>query len=65
MSSGTWWGFALRLPGRRCWIRTSKAPPGKEFDEMDGYLRKAMERDKRRDQHGNLYLPNMMGSDGK
>ncbi len=37
----------------------------KEFDEMDGYFRKAINRDQRRDKHGNLYLPNLMGSDGK
>jgi hypothetical protein len=37
----------------------------KVFDEMDGYLRKDIERDRRRDKHGNLYLPNRMGSDGK
>ena len=36
----------------------------KEFDEMDGYFRKAIARDARRDKHGNLYLPNLMGSDG-
>ena len=37
----------------------------KEFDEMNGFLRKAIARDARHDEHGNLYLPNVMGSDGK
>lgn len=34
----------------------------KEFDEMDGLFRKAIPRDQRRDEHGNLYLPNKMGA---
>jgi hypothetical protein len=36
-----------------------------EMDEMGGYLRKAMQRDARKDKFGNLYLPNVMNSDGK
>jgi hypothetical protein len=35
-----------------------------ELNEMDGYLRKTMQRDARKDKHGNLYLPNVMDSDG-
>lgn len=34
-----------------------------EMNEMDGCLRKAMQRDARKDTHGNLYLPNAMNSD--
>jgi hypothetical protein len=36
----------------------------KEFEDMSRYFRKAIARDERRDKHGNLYLPNLMGSDG-
>jgi len=35
-----------------------------ELSEMDGYLRQAMQRDARKDKLGNLYLPNVMNSDG-
>ena len=37
----------------------------REVDDMDGYFRAAARRDARKDQHGNLYLPNVMGSDGR
>lgn len=36
----------------------------RDMDEMGGYLRAAMRRDTRKDRFGNLYLPNLMGSDG-
>ncbi len=37
----------------------------KEFDNMNAYFRKAVARDAQRDKHGNLYLPNVMGPNGR
>jgi hypothetical protein len=36
-----------------------------EADDMDRYFRAAARRDAQKDGHGNLYLPNVMGGDGR
>jgi hypothetical protein len=37
----------------------------REVEDMEGYFRTAARRDARKDKHGNFYLPNVMGSDGR
>ena len=66
MSSGTSWACGPRSPGPGCWGRTSKPPPGSgKPTTWTAISCAAARRDARKDQHGNLYLPNVMGSDGR
>ena len=59
-------GLHSAIDGAKMLGKNEQAAAWQEvFDEMDGFLRKAIERDKRHDQHGNLYLPNVMGPGGK
>ena len=58
-------GLQAAVAGARMLGRTAEAERWRtEEEEMAGYLRKAMLRDARRDRYGNLYLPNVMNSDG-
>jgi hypothetical protein len=59
-------GLRAAIAGAKMLGKTEQAAAWqKELDDMSGYFCEAVKRDARRDKHGNLYLPNLMGSDGK
>ena len=64
-SFGIWRGSRAAITGAKLLGKNEQAAAWqKEFEDMSRYFRKAIARDERRDKHGNLYLPNLMGSDG-
>ena len=57
-------GLRAAVAGAKLLGKTEQAAAWqREVDDMDGYFRTAARRDARKDKHGNLYLPNVMGSD--
>jgi hypothetical protein len=58
-------GLRAAILGAKLLGKTAEAARWQqELNEMDGYLRDATQRDARKDKHGNLYLPNVMNSNG-